>query len=224
MKKFEIRFIRKDCHPVFYMANTKEEAIALAIKEHNDNSQNYYRESEVAFVEETNKIKIEEVCEKFIHCNSNGSHVEINRIDRHLELFTDYGKLILQPDFQRAHVWTEDQQVKYLEFLLRGGRSGRDIYFNRPDWIDSSKDCPDTVLVDGLQRLTAIKKFNDNDLVVFGKYRKNDFEYINQGVVFFVNNLKTRKEVLQWYLQMNDGGTPHSKEEIDKVKEMLKNE
>ena len=33
--------------------------------------------------------------------------------------------LQLNPDFQRGHVWTEDQQVKFLEFILRGGKTGR---------------------------------------------------------------------------------------------------
>ena len=36
-----------------------------------------------------------------------------------------------------------------------------------------------------------------------------------------VNDLQTKEEVLKWYLQVNDGGTPHSKEEIDKVKQMI---
>lgn len=31
--------------------------------------------------------------------------------------------LNLDPDFQRGHVWTARQQVKFIEFLLRGGRT-----------------------------------------------------------------------------------------------------
>ena len=36
-----------------------------------------------------------------------------------------------------------------------------------------------------------------------------------------VNDLKTKKEVLQWYVQMNAGGTPHSAEEIERVKKLM---
>ena len=36
-----------------------------------------------------------------------------------------------------------------------------------------------------------------------------------------VNDLKTEKEVLQWYIDMNAGGTPHSSEEIQRVREMI---
>ena len=38
--------------------------------------------------------------------------------------------LQLTPNFQRGYVWTEYQQIKYVEFILRGGKSGRDFYFN----------------------------------------------------------------------------------------------
>ena len=42
--------------------------------------------------------------------------------------------LELNPDFQRGHVWTREQEIAYIEFLLRGGRTGRDLYFNKPSW------------------------------------------------------------------------------------------
>ena len=39
--------------------------------------------------------------------------------------------LVLNPDFQRGHVWTEEQQTAYIEYLLMGGMSGRTIYQRR---------------------------------------------------------------------------------------------
>lgn len=36
-----------------------------------------------------------------------------------------------------------------------------------------------------------------------------------------VNDLKTEKEVLQWYVDVNSGGTPHTNEEIERVKKMI---
>lgn len=33
--------------------------------------------------------------------------------------------LDLDPDFQRGHVWTRDQQVAYVEYMLRGGEVSR---------------------------------------------------------------------------------------------------
>lgn len=68
--------------------------------------------------------------------------------------------LQLNPDFQRGHVWTEDQQVKFLEFILRGGKTGRTLYFNDPYWHSCRPKTgySDFVCVDGLQRITAIQK------------------------------------------------------------------
>lgn len=36
-----------------------------------------------------------------------------------------------------------------------------------------------------------------------------------------INDLKTRQEVLGWYIEMNAGGTPHSKKEIARVQSLL---
>ena len=78
--------------------------------------------------------------------------------------------------------------------------------------------------MDGLQRITAISRFVHNEIKVFGSYFK---EYTDSPRIVMdtirvnINDLKTRREVLQWYIDMNAGGTPHSKEEIDRVRGLL---
>lgn len=128
------------------------------------------------------------------------------------------------PDFQRGHVWTEQQQIAFIEFLLRGGNTGRIIYFNHPGWMGNWKG--DFVVVDGLQRLTACKKFLNNEIPAFGHYYNEYEDRIpsDADLIFNVNNLKTRKEVLQWYIEFNSGGTIHTEEEINKVKKLLEDE
>lgn len=37
----------------------------------------------------------------------------------------------------------------------------------------------------------------------------------------YINDLQYEKDVLQWYIEMNEGGTPHTKEEIQRVKDLL---
>jgi len=127
----------------------------------------------------------------------------------------EYFNLQLNPDFQRGHVWTEQQQVAYIEYLLKGGKSARVIYFNKPSWGSKAHvqdNYDDFVCVDGLQRLTACKKFMNNELKAFGVYL-NEFEGklpMDVDLLFNVNDLKTRKEVLQWYIEFNSGGTVHT--------------
>lgn len=131
--------------------------------------------------------------------------------------------LQLNPDFQRGHVWTEQQQIAFVEFILRGGRT-TPIQFNHPQWMNSFKG--EFVCVDGLQRLTALLRFLDNDLPVFEGNRMNDIEDLDvllrrTDVQFRINDLKTRADVLTWYLEMNTGGTVHTKDEISKVMRLL---
>lgn len=134
--------------------------------------------------------------------------------------------LQLNPDFQRGHVWTEQQQVKFLEFILQGGKTGRTLYFNNPHWhgVKAETGYSDFVCVDGLQRITAIQRFMKNEIRVFGLLY-SDFEggtdLVRHSMKINVNDLKTKREVLQWYIQMNAGGTPHSEEEIQRVKKLM---
>ena len=136
--------------------------------------------------------------------------------------------LNLEPDFQRNHVWTKEQQIAYLEYFLRGGKSGLVVYLNNPSWNYSVKPeaYNEYVCVDGLQRLTAIRNFINNEIKVFGSYYSEyeDTTRFTQTLRVNINDLQTKEEVLQWYLDMNAGGTPHTNNEIDKVRKMLDEE
>ena len=137
--------------------------------------------------------------------------------------------LNLDPDFQRGHVWTKKKQREYVEFCLSGGRSSREILFNHPNWMDTFVG--EMVLVDGKQRVEAVRRFIRNDLDIFGGNRLKDFDNPNillsspdAEFIFSINNLKTRTDVLTWYLQLNSGGVVHTKAEIDKVRALLDEE
>ena len=41
------------------------------------------------------------------------------------------------------------------------------------------------------------------------------------SMAIHINDLQSEKDVLQWYLEMNSGGTPHTQEELDRVKLLL---
>lgn len=134
--------------------------------------------------------------------------------------------LQLNPDFQRGHVWTDEQQSRYIEHLLKGGKTGKTLYFNQPGWGHTFHG--EYVCVDGLQRITAIKKFLSNIVPAFGYYfdQFDDKEILCRriDIIVNINNLKTRSEVLQWYIEFNSGGTVHTEEEIERVKKLLEKE
>lgn len=131
--------------------------------------------------------------------------------------------LNMNPDYQRGHVWSEKQQAEYIEFKLQGGTGSDEIYLNCPGWMKSFKGPFE--LVDGKQRLEAVLKFLRNELTIFNKWKFCDFEDRLPSDCCFsfnINDLETRSDVLSWYYQLNSGGTPHKKGELEKVQELMR--
>lgn len=134
--------------------------------------------------------------------------------------------LNLNPDFQRAHVWTTEQQVSYVEYILRGGTSGKELYFNCPDYTKGSSVGP-YVIVDGKQRLESVRRFMRGEIPAFGHLRteySDDPDMLVARFSWNIAGLKTRAEVLEWYLNFNAGGTVHTADELARVREMLSKE
>lgn len=159
---------------------------------------------------------------KLTRCGNYQINMPIKLLPEWIEHHEKEDGLQMNPDFQRGHVWSEAQQIAYVEFLLRGGNSGKTIYFNYPGWMRDFQG--EFVCVDGLQRTTAICRFINNEIPAFGCLYK-DYEdelHCDPEVFININNLQTKAEVLQWYLEMNDMGTPHTQSEIERVKELLR--
>lgn len=130
--------------------------------------------------------------------------------------------LIMEPDYQRGHVWSDAQRIAFVEYGLMGGESSMVITTNCPGWMGDWRGPFE--LVDGLQRLTAVLKFMRNELPAFGHYRREYTDNMRGSCCRFkwrVLNLPTRAEVLNLYLLMNSGGVVHSPEEITRVRGLL---
>lgn len=90
------------------------------------------------------------------------------------------GSFELEPDFQRGHVWTDAQRIAYVEAVLRGTAPTR-ILFNCPGWYRSHTgggDIPEHTFqcVDGLQRLTSVRKFLAGEFTIFGSLSADDLK------------------------------------------------
>lgn len=151
------------------------------------------------------------------------------RLVNQIEELVEQEGLQINPDFQRGHVWTEDQQIAFIEALLSNrAKNAKVIYLNIPDWLPS-RDRPknsnykDAVIVDGLQRYTAIKRFINDEIKVFESYCSEFEDNIRMAsdMIVNINMLQSKKQVLRWYLEMNSGGTPHTEEELRKVEKLL---
>lgn len=174
----------------------------------------------------------------------NAWDVHVSDVVEHIERMQNTATcgLELNPTFQRGHVWTVEQQIAFIESLLtnRLGEQGRTITFNKTCVFNSSNtDNIDEEIfgkylcMDGLQRLTAIMDFINGKFTVFHNNPLNqEFTYefllknniINSSIYclrfqFFA--LPTYQSVLEYYLDFNNGGTVHSKEEIQRVQKLL---
>ena len=146
-------------------------------------------------------------------------------LEDNLRRWAKYGnndlEAMMNPDFQRGHVWTREQQIGFVEFMLRGGESGQNIYWNCPGWMGDFRG--PMQLVDGLQRITAILAFLHNEIPAFG-HLLNEYEedWFLRGLylTFQVGNLPTKAEVPQWYLDLNSG-VAHTDQELTRVRQML---
>jgi ribosome modulation factor len=130
------------------------------------------------------------------------------------------GGLDMSPEYQRGHVWTRDQQIAYVEYVLAGGEIGRNITWNSPDWMRSWEH--PTELVDGKQRIEAVRSFLRGEFAAYGKLSEPGDRFDHQcSFRFRVCSLTERADILRLYLNINAGGTPHTAEEIDRVRAML---
>lgn len=142
------------------------------------------------------------------------------------------GSFELNPDFQRGHVWTDSQRTAYVEALIRKTTTGR-ILFNCPGWSrphGGEGDIKENTFqcIDGLQRLTAVRMFMAGEITVFGgmvaaELKGSPFDpfrmlYRLQVGIF---EFTSRAELLQFYLDLNAGGTVHAPQEIERVRGLL---
>jgi hypothetical protein len=174
---------------------------------------------------------------KFIHGGNYQVDVQWTYLESWLDSYSDHGSkgVDLDPDFQRAHVWDEYKQAAYVEYILRGGQSSYSLHWNSPRGPSSGEVL---TIVDGKQRMEAVRKFMRNDLRIFLRphhllgrskkgYRFEDFEDklgFDSRFRMHVNNLEARADVLTWYLQLNEGGVVHTEEELHKVRVLLEEE
>lgn len=139
------------------------------------------------------------------------------------------GEFELEPDFQRGHVWADAQRISFIEALLRGTAPTR-ILFNCPGWQRNDAEGGDIrpytfQCVDGLQRLTSVRKFMAGEFTIFGGLSAEDlkstpFSLGRFRFQFCVYEFKHRSELLQFYLDLNEGGTVHTQSELDRVRQL----
>lgn len=167
--------------------------------------------------------------------------VELMDIEWQLQRYTENYNLNLNPDFQRGFVWTLEQQIAYIEAIVRDAvnTAGRTVTLSCAEMggdIKPDSDLKDVMLcIDGLQRLTALrdfvagkfKVFQDNPLpeykggMAFDDFNNSSFSLKRKTVRIQIFYFQYRRDVLNYYIALNSGGTAHPVSEIERVKQLL---
>lgn len=131
------------------------------------------------------------------------------------------------PPFQRDHVWTDEQAVAFVNSARRGLNLGT-YTFNttlgirearRVDELGREYFFADLWLLDGMQRLTALQRFFDNEFPVAGSFwndvSQDNKRFFLSNVHFpaYETNLVDEAVMREMYDAMNFGGTAHREEE-----------
>lgn len=128
------------------------------------------------------------------------------------------------PPFQRELVWTEQQEVAFIESVWLGLPIGT-YNLHQMSWSNESKQTRGISaekfsgwLIDGQQRLNTIERYWNDEFTVFGLLwseleRPDVIRFKNTKFPYFESSLWDEEEIRKLYNLMAFGGTNHKESE-----------
>lgn len=119
------------------------------------------------------------------------------------------------PPWQRPEVWSTDQKRNFVESLFLGMNCG--VYIvNGLDWDDNGRKPMAGWLLDGQQRLSALRDFFHEGMVVFGDVtfegltKAERLRFLRKSLSCHqLNYIADEKLLKELYNRLNFSGTPH---------------
>lgn len=137
--------------------------------------------------------------------------------------------------YQRGYVWTEEQQKDLIRSIFNRLECGKIIVRRRDhNWVINEVKSGNTNarlfdVVDGKQRLNALKRYFNDELEVDGYYYTDLSEYARRKLEMLTpitycafKEKATDSDIIQAFLNVNYTGVLCSKEHIEYVKEINK--
>jgi len=141
----------------------------------------------------------------------------------------------LNPDYQRQAVWTDGQASRFIGHLISEGPVPA-IFVQR---YETDKNAPEgseywklpVEVIDGQQRIRAVLRWvrgeikaemEDGQLVSYEDLNEIERRGLPNMRIHYVD--LSREEILKFYIRLNRGGTIHTDEEIERVRELLAKE
>ena len=162
--------------------------------------------------------KIESICKI-------NDEVGLSKIKEQLNVYREkYGLNLESGIWEGDGYWSIERSRRYLEYIMRGGKEGKDIYFN----MMRHESGASLMCIDGRKRLIAIENYLNNidNYTLFGGHYWREFSEEDEKVIdekvkitIHINELSTRKEMINWYIDLNYAN--FSDEDMDKVNNLL---
>jgi hypothetical protein len=139
--------------------------------------------------------------------------------------------LDLDPDYQRGHVWDNDQQVNLIDSIFKHVDIGKFAVIKRPWGPDGNKPLTPKLyeVLDGKQRITAIIDYYLGHFKYKGKYY-NELGYMDQGhftnfsISYAESDYLTQEQKYRYFLKLNTTGTPVDPAHMERVAGLLAKE
>lgn len=125
---------------------------------------------------------------------------------------------LVLPPWQRPSVWTDQQQIRFLEGIFLGLGTGFYVVNGRDYEMDGTEMAMSGWLIDGQQRITSIARFVSGELSVFDGIRYADLSKAEQrrrfnNVIFPCIELEYQPDenlLKELYRRLNFSGTAHT--------------
>lgn len=129
----------------------------------------------------------------------------------------------MSPPYQRGHVWSEEQRRAFVGHVLVGGPV-QPIVLNR---VGRGSAGDSYEMLDGKQRITSLLMWLRGEIradIGGGLLlHRGDIagRFPNELMIRFNFVSLSEIEVLRYYLRLNSAGTPHSAEELERVRKLI---
>ena len=146
----------------------------------------------------------------------------------HIPRFIEQYGVDLDPDYQRHYCWTKTQKKLFVGAAIQNHNAIPIFWFNfGPKGSSEAR----SEVVDGKQRLNAILEWLDNKFPAVcpcgESFWARDIDEYGERNLGMYTTLRmhfvklSRPDVLNFYINLNSGGTVHSKMEIERVRALL---
>lgn len=160
-----------------------------------------------------------------------GSLRQLNKFQaNHQKALLGFWKLNIQENeinydawYQREYVWTEKEQVEFIQNLIMGLPVGEISVVLDTTYTEGVKYIE---VVDGKQRLITLKKYFNDEVVVWGQVYSElspaDKRFLGNMILPYTDlSAQSEKEKLEYFYRINFSGVPQSEEHKQFIEEQL---